>query len=46
MNKDGEGQNYNSHHCGNYKTKNTMGSPNSPSKCEGGFHYQNGTKGH
>ena len=46
MNKGVEGHKYNSHHCGNYKRKNTMGSPNSPSKCEGSFHYQNGMKGH
>ena len=46
MNKGVEGHKYNSHHCGNYKRKNTMGSPNSPSKCEGNFCYQNGTKGH
>ena len=46
MNKGVEGHKYNSHHCGNYKRKNTMGSPNSPSKCEGSFHYQNDMKGH
>ena len=46
MKKGMKGRNYNSHHCGNYKRKNTMGSPNSPSKCEGSFHYQNGMKGH
>ena len=46
MKKGMKGRNYNSHHCGNYKRKNTMGSPNSPSKCEDSFHYQNGTKGH
>ena len=46
MKKGMKGRNYNSHHCGNYKRKNTMGSPNSPSKCEGNFHYQNGMKGH
>ena len=40
MNKGVEGQNYNSHRCGNYKRKNTMGSPNSPSKCEDNFYYQ------
>ena len=37
MNKGVKGQNYNSHHCGNNKRKNTMSSSNSPSKCEGNF---------
>ena len=41
-----KGRNYNSHYCGNYKRKNTMGFPNSPSNCEDSFHYQNGMKGH
>ena len=40
MKKGMKGRNYNSHHCGNYKRKNTMGSPNSPSKCEGNFYYK------
>ena len=35
MNKGVEGHNYNSHHCGNDKRKNTISSSNSPSKCEG-----------
>ena len=46
MNKGVEGHNYNSHHCGNDKRKNTMSSSNSPSKCEDNFYYQNGMKGH
>ena len=46
MKKGMKGRNYNSHHCGNYKRKNIMGSPNSPLKCKGSFHYQNGMKGH
>ena len=46
MNKGVEGHNYNSHHCGNDKRKNTMSSSNSPLKCEGNFYYQNGMKGH
>ena len=37
MNKGVEGQNYNSHHCGNDKRKNNMSSSNSPSKCEDNF---------
>ena len=45
MKKGVKGRN-NSHHCGNYKRKNTMGSPNSPSKCEDNFYYQNCIKGH
>ena len=44
MKKGMKGRNYNSHHCGNYKRKNTIGSSNSPSKCEGNFYYQNGRK--
>ena len=46
MNKVVKGRNHNSHHCGNYKRKNTMSSPNSPSKCEDNIYYQNGIKGH
>ena len=46
MKKGMKGRNYNSHHCGNNKRKNTMSSSNSPSKCEGNFYYQNGMKGH
>ena len=37
MNMGMEGHNYNYHHCGNDKRKNTMSSSNSPSKCEGNF---------
>ena len=46
MNKGVEGKNYNSHHWGIDKRKNTKSSSNSPSKCEGNFYYQNGMKGH
>ena len=46
MNKDVEGHNYNSHHCGNDKRKNTISSSNSPSKYECNFYHQNGMKGH
>ena len=46
MNKGVDGQNYNSHHYGNYKRKNTMDFPNSPSKYEGNFYHHNGMKGH
>ena len=38
MKKDVKGRNYRSHRCGNYKSMNTMGSPNSPSKCEDNFY--------
>ena len=41
-----EEQNYNSHRCDNDRSKNTMSSSYSPSKCEGNFYYQNGMKGH
>ena len=40
MNKGVEEHNYNSHHCGNDKRKNTMSSSNSPSKCEDNFYYE------
>ena len=44
MKKGVKRRNYNSYHCGNYERKNTMSSPNSPSKCEDNFYYQNGMK--
>ena len=46
MYKGVEGRNYNSHHCGNGKRKNTVDSSNSPSKCEDNYYFQNGMKGH
>ena len=41
-----KGHNYNSHHCGDYKRKNTMCSSKSISKCEDNFYHQNGIKDH